>query len=617
MATDPRIVAEVRKTRNKYGEPAVKWLSVRQLVRTALEVMKATWFARFADKRDVIGTVRAGYYALTPPSHTEPVRVDFTADTGDGFDATFAVARLLAGGTSTQVDAAVQPEGKRANLGPADLLVLGGDEVYPVASADKYRQRFTAVFRAARLCYPDFLDDDSPHGPPVLALPGNHDWYDGLSAFRRTFCESWTRMDDKLDAGELTMVGSYEPDDVTRQREVAGGWTTIQSRSYFAIRVHPNWWIWGVDSQLDAPIDAAQLAYFQKAKRLLNKDDGVVLCTSTPNWLEAEGDSPPDLVRETPLATMVNFLHRYDLRPPKQQLRMILTGDKHHYALYVPEKPQPADDDGLIQVPGPPLVTCGGGGAFTSPTHHLPEELSVPWGRKSPRHATRYRREAVYPEAPESKRMRREIWTMGWRNGPVLPALIGVLLTCVFWTVAGRQPSQLVHKSSVIAAILLALVLCIYAASGIRGRKGSSWMVRLAKVVTAGVGHTCLHLAAVVLVAWLVREFVVSDRPAWSWFAALIPLAVLGTLAFTLYLLISEWFGFHELEAFASMRSERFKCLLRLTFDDAKVSVEVVGLDQVPATRSPEVVVSKATLKPHQVQLFEIPRTGPQRVSVV
>ncbi|MEI8409659.1 MULTISPECIES: metallophosphoesterase [unclassified Kribbella] len=587
---DPRVSAQVR-------QPAVKWLSVRQLIRTALEVMKATWFARFADKRDVIGTVRAGYYALTPPNHTKPVRVDFTADTGDGFDATFAVARLLAGGQSTDADVPDQ--------GPAELLVLGGDEVYPVASADNYRQRFTAVFRAARSSYPQFLDHT--HGPPVLALPGNHDWYDGLSAFRRTFCESWTRMDDELDPDGLTKVGCYESDEKTGQREVAGGWTTIQSRSYFAIRVHPKWWIWGVDSQLNAPIDAAQLAYFQQAKRLLKPDDGVVLLSATPNWKEADGDSPPDLVRETPLSTMVNFLHRYDLLPPdRQQLRMILTGDTHHYARYLPADPQPDDGEGLEWCPGPALVTCGGGGAFTSPTHHLKETLSVPWRRTPPRDVTRYRldKEKVYPRKDESKKLRREIWTMGSRNGPVLPALIGALLAVVFWTVADRQLADVVHPTSAVAAIVLALVLCAYAATGIRGKRGSPWQSRLAKVVIAGVGHTVLHLAAVALVAWV---FMVIDPPTLVWVVAgYLALVVLGTLAFTVYLVLCERFGFHELEAFSSIRSEKFKCVLRLTFDHAKVSVEVVGLDRVPSARSSAV----GELKPRQIDYFEVSRTG-------
>lgn len=610
VATDPRSLAEVRETEGQFGEPAVRWLSLRQLVRTAQEVATATVFARFADKRDVMGSAPAGIYALTPEEHKKPVRVDFAADTGDGFDATFAIARLLAGGLSTQT--------KGQEDGPADLLVLGGDEVYPVASAEEYRQRFTAVYRAARYQYAQPGDEISPHGPPVLALPGNHDWYDGLSAFRRTFCESWTRMKDELDGSGLTKVGDYETEAVTRQREVAGGWTTIQSRSYFAIRVHPNWWIWGVDSQLNAPIDSGQLAYFDAAKSHLKADDGVVLCSSTPVWLEAEGDSPPEFGQETPLSTMVNFRRRYLGLPEDERLRMILTGDKHHYALYAPSDPQPtkaqtADGENLKWMPGPVLVTCGGGGAFTSPTHHLKPTLSVPWGRQrqaAPRPVTRYDKRTVYPTVAESKEMRQKIWTMGLHNGPLLPAAIGVLLTCVFWTVAGRPLDDVARWPSYIACAVLLAVTYTYGLTGIRGQRGHSWAVRLLKVGVAAVGHTAAHLAVIALVAWLVWTINGPGRPAWL-LLAYIPFVVLGTLVFTIYLLVSDLFGYHETEAFASTRSEKYKSVLRLTFDDAKVAVEVVGLDEIPPARASTLTIDDMPLTPRRIDYFEVPRISP------
>nr|WP_239063054.1 metallophosphoesterase [Streptomyces sp. SID13031] len=552
-----------------------------------------------------MGSAPASIYALTPLEHTDPVRVDFTADTGDGFDATFAVARLLAGGMSTSDPAKF--------AGPADLLVLGGDEVYPVASAEAYRRRFTAVFRAARYCYPKPPGAASRvHGPPVLALPGNHDWYDGLSAFRRTFCESWTRMKDKVDDLGLTKVGGYEPAETTVQREVAGDWTTVQSRSYFAIRVHPRWWIWGVDSQLNAPIDPEQLAYFDAAKGKLNPGDGVVLCTSTPSWLEAEGERPPEYGdRETPLTTVVNFRRRYLGLPEDERLRMILTGDKHHYALYVPAEKQPAEDDSLKWIPGPVLVTCGGGGAFTSPTHHLKKSLSVPWGRQKQdvsRRVTRYGKLTEYPSVDESKKMRLQIWKMGWHNGPGLPAAIGLLLTCVFWTAAG---DRIVHLPSIIAGVVLAVITCIYALTGIRGQRDSSPLARGIKVIVAGVAHAAVHLLAIALVVWLVRELPTLDgRPWWLWPAVYLPFVILGTLVFTIYLLVSDLFGYHETEAFASTRSEKFKSLLRLTFEDELVSVEVVGLNSVPPARSSKTPISEMTLHPHQVDHFGVPRTG-------
>ncbi len=619
-----------------------------QLLRTAQEVTAASLFARFADKRDVMGSAPASIYALTPLEHGAPVRVDFTADTGDGFDATFAVARLLAGGlpaenglpTKDGLPAASglpaeggQPaedrrpakDGRVAGsegvlAGPAELLVLGGDEVYPVASAEAYRRRFTAVFRAARFCYPQFIKSTSPvHGPPVLALPGNHDWYDGLSAFRRTFCESWTRMTAKADSEDLTMVGLYEDPKDTAQREVAGGWTTIQSRSYFAIRVHPKWWIWGVDSQLNAPIDSVQLAYFDAAKAKLQPGDGVVLCTSTPSWLEAEDDNPQDFDRETPMTTMVNFRRRYLGLPEDEWLRMIVTGDRHHYVRYEATKPQPAETKltggkSLKWMPGPTLVTCGGGGAFTSPTHHLKEKLSVPWGRQresAARPVTRYERCAPYPSLDDSRKLRRGIWTMGLHNGPGLPAVIGALLTCVFWTVAGRPFDEVVRWPSIIAWIVLAVLTYAYALTGIRGRRGRSWKFRLIKVGIAAVMHTLVHLLAIALVAWLVWEFNGDGRPLWLLLAYL-PFVILGTAVFTVYLVVSDLFGYHETEAFASTRSEKYKSVLRLTFTNDEVTVDAIGLDRVPSTRRATVSLDDCPLVPRQVDHFMVRRREEQ-----
>src|SRR3954462_9801868 len=56
------------------------------------------------------------------PGQDGAVWIDFVADLGDGFDATFAVASLLARETLAVGD---------LNLPRGQLLVMGGDEVYP------------------------------------------------------------------------------------------------------------------------------------------------------------------------------------------------------------------------------------------------------------------------------------------------------------------------------------------------------------------------------------------------------------------------------------------------------------------------------------------------------
>jgi hypothetical protein len=83
----------------------------------------------------------------------------------------------------------------------------------------------------------------------VYAIPGNHDWYDGLTAFLRLFCHTrWI-----------------------------GCWQTRQTRSYFAIRLPHGWWLWGLDMALEDDLDGPQSAYFTYYAKLLAKDDKVIL----------------------------------------------------------------------------------------------------------------------------------------------------------------------------------------------------------------------------------------------------------------------------------------------------------------------------------------------------
>ena len=105
---------------------------------------------------------------------------------------------------------------------------MGGDQVYPTASYDEYSNRLLKPYEAALPHVPAL------EAPDLYAIPGNHDWYDGLSNFSRIFC----------------------------QKKWIGGWKTRQRRSYFAVKLPHNWWLWGIDIQLEGYIDEPQLNYF-------------------------------------------------------------------------------------------------------------------------------------------------------------------------------------------------------------------------------------------------------------------------------------------------------------------------------------------------------------------
>ena len=72
------------------------------------------------------------------------------ADTADGYAPTFAMARLLSRESLTV-------SGKALARGA--FLILGGDEVYPVASREAYEERLKAPFDAASA-------DANPEPPP-------------------------------------------------------------------------------------------------------------------------------------------------------------------------------------------------------------------------------------------------------------------------------------------------------------------------------------------------------------------------------------------------------------------------------------------------------------------
>ncbi|MFI8521840.1 hypothetical protein ACIGEZ_29095 [Streptomyces sp. NPDC085481] len=389
-------VRELRGHADELGftpQEQVRWLAPRQLARTAVKAVLAAVFAGYADKREFQEVLEADLLEapLVRPAPRE-FWFDFVADLGDGFDATSSVACTLA-----EEELAVgRPP---LSLPRGSLLVLGGDEVYPAASAQGYEDRMKGPYRAAL--------SEAPDRPLMVALPGNHDWYDGLTAFLRMF---------------------------TQQRSI-GAWQTRQTRSYFCVRLPERWWLVGLDSQLGSYFDDPQLRYFEKhLSANLEDGDGVIVCSAEPTWLDsAESD-----------ADAFNALHWFDRNVIRTRVdpasgervatnasvRLWLTGDRHHYARYAERLPGDPHD---AEVPAPDprrrqMVTCGLGGAYLAATHRLPAVVPLP------PHGARLRDKdeppvefarmgTTYPDAARSRRLARGIavpWSghwLPWRNG--------------------------------------------------------------------------------------------------------------------------------------------------------------------------------------------------------
>ncbi|MFC5140060.1 metallophosphoesterase family protein [Actinomycetospora rhizophila] len=491
--------------------PAVRWLSPTELIRTGVTVVLGSTVAAYADKRDVMaGTTFAQGVPVHDADGSGEFWFDFLCDTGDGFRAMATVATLL-GAPELTVDGAVLPRGR--------VLLLGGDEVYPVAGTLAYEQRLESPLQE------QFVPDPGAGPPTVYAIPGNHDWYDGLTAFLRVFCQG---------------------------RHVAG-WDTDQRRSYFALALPRGWWVLAIDIQLDTYVDATQLEWFREVVSTIPDGDRIVLLTAAPAWYGAQDGDDRSMDR-------LAFFLRDVLAGRDLPIRLVLTGDTHHYAVYSLEHP------GHEQV----LVTAGHGGAYTSPTHFLPPALDVTTdlAAPGPQRATGTHRYVRRPRTfPTEKGSRAEavkvLWRLPLRNGLLLPLLVLLpALVIVPWVLG-------VPAVSVIAGLAVAGGSYAFVVPQRAGRL---------RRFLLGLGLTIPELAVAV------GATVVAVRLDDPLATVLVVLAagLLSSLVLSTFLLLAAR-GANRNELFAAQSIEDHKGFLRLRIaDDGTLTIYALGVERVP-----------------------------------
>ncbi|MGH4022655.1 MAG: metallophosphoesterase family protein [Pseudonocardiaceae bacterium] len=485
----------------------VRWFSPAVLANTGQRVLLSAAVGDFLDKRELQQALGDGVVHLG--TGARDVWIDYVSDTGDGFDPTYSIAWLTAQ-RELQVSGLDLPRG--------ELLVLGGDEVYPAGTPAEYENRFKGPYKASL----PYAGHDSP---TVVAIPGNHDWYDGLTNFMRVFCSA----DEKW----------------------IGGRRTVQSRSYFAVRLTDDWWLWGIDIQFDAYIDDPQIQYFKEAARSMGAGTNLILCTAKPSWTDVKND--PQAFRN------LAYLEARVIRPAGIRLMLSLSGDTHHYARY-------AAEDGTLR------ITAGGGGAFLHPTHHLDDTLSVPTDPAGDQ-VQRYDLEERYPEAGRSRRLSLGALRLPWTNPAfmVVPATIYVLLGWTF-----RSP---------VAVLLLLVVLAGLIGFASPSATWSHGRRRLPAKALMGVSHLAAQLAVGALVG-VVAVGIASF--AGGWLSTVVLLAVLagigglaGTVVMGAYLaLCCALLRSHGNEAFSCQALTGYKNFLRLHIGtDGVLRVYAIGLD--------------------------------------
>ena len=351
----------------------VTWFRPTLLFRAAFHSVIASIFGRYADQRtihqleDEIPSDTEGqqkfatrYDYTSSVLDGEPFWADYTADLGDGFDSTYAVsylmsAKSLSGRANPQQQHITGVEGLSpdVDLKHGKILIMGGDQVYPWPSREAYGDKLQRPYAWSLPPKPEQAADPGGGEPKeeldreVYAIPGNHDWYDGLGAFDGLFCRA--RGGSTEDNGSI------------------GGWKTRQHRSYFAIKLPYNWWIWGADISLNQYLDAGQLRYFRTVCEHMQPGDKFILCTAQPTWLYF--GKPGERYARANLLSLINA----PIRQKSAKLCGIFSGDTHHYSRYN-EKEELGDFN---------LFTAGGGGAYFHGTHHLNNSISFDWlGRK-------------------------------------------------------------------------------------------------------------------------------------------------------------------------------------------------------------------------------------------
>ncbi|XP_044475287.1 uncharacterized protein LOC123203157 [Mangifera indica] len=376
--THPLSVEEYEKMKKKQMKPEfldmVPWYSgtSADLFKTAFDLLvSVTLFVGRFDMRMMQAAMnkvqegaQQGDFFYDHFSEKEELWFDVMADTGDGGNSSYSVARLLA-----QPSIRVIKGDSDSTLPRADVLLIGGDLAYPNPSAFTYERRLFQPFEYAlqpppwykkehiAVSKPELPGEVSElkqyKGPQCFIIPGNHDWFDGLHTFMRYIChKSWL-----------------------------GGWFMPQKKSYFALQLPRRWWVFGLDLALHNDIDVYQFKLFAELiMEKVGEHDSVIIMTHEPNWLldwyynDVSGNNVKHLI--------CDYL--------KGRCKLWMAGDLHHYMRhsYVPS-------DGPIHVQH--LLVNGCGGAFLHPTHAF--------SKFSEYYGTKYESKAAYPSFEDSNRI--------------------------------------------------------------------------------------------------------------------------------------------------------------------------------------------------------------------
>ena len=310
-------------------ERSASWLRPSVLWRSRNDIL-----AKLSDPTDETRARWLEHLGVDPRSD------DLVIDLSEEAAPTFLVLGDTGEGDASQY-AVVPP--LEAMGGDAEFMVILSDVIYPAGEVNDYVSKFHYPYAFFRR--------------PIWAVPGNHDWYDGLNGFMQHFCGAKPLPPHGGRRPLLHRLLWRQPSVRDPLAERIGAalrphpeqWR-LQPASYFAIDTGPLRLV-AIDTGIRNRLDADQGAWLRRVSAGSPKPK--VLLTGKPLIVDGER-------RRTPIegGGEVDEI----VRDPAHNYVASLGGDIHNYQRY----PVPLGDGRTLQ-----YVVSGGGGAFMHATHKI------------------------------------------------------------------------------------------------------------------------------------------------------------------------------------------------------------------------------------------------------
>lgn len=493
------------------------------------------------------------------------VWIDFVCDTGDDYDLSLAVGRMvLSDHTLGGEEARRLPRG--------DVLIFGGDTAYPLSTGYELERRLLRPWNAV-------LQEWAPdhRSRVLLGIPGNHDWYDGLDGFGRLFRRSPLEDLPAPAAGapvsapgesfgervEGALVRQLHVDELTESLRLAGeawaalaailrgstvrkagrlglaGYRAVQEASYWALPLAPGLDLWGVDRQLRSA-DFRQRVFFAQ-RRAEAQPPRVLLVAPDPALAYGEPNEPG-----------MQLLNACHLSLDRDRI-LYLTGDVHHY-----ERQAVADSLHVI---------AGGGGAFLHGSRIAPDAGSAP-------------PVVVYPDKNVSLRLALGIpLRLALGAAGFLPHGVFALLAAI--DIGALRRGQVLGATVVVLGTLAAIVALSFTVRARTERPALTWGISVPFGLVLGLLPLGLHHALAGMLPWL------GAVPA------IVAHAVLASFLLGLFLLVLALVGLEHHQGFATLGHPGFRHFVRLcVHPSGRIEGFVIGKDD-PLGNGPPVLVDR------------------------